>query len=135
MTEHRKAIKNRKRDLEAHHEHVPNYSPQAIAGGVMVFNIAAQFDSPTRKDGDVTTHKDPETLVTHCVSELRNVSVHGGPTGSGLDAKTGIVVDMDNINLSATSYFETTPAPQVGDPMHYDAFIQRLCAEYTTRYP
>jgi len=26
MTEHRKAVKNRKRDFEAHHEHVHNYS-------------------------------------------------------------------------------------------------------------
>lgn len=32
MTEHRKAIKNRKRDFEAHHEHVHRYSRDALVG-------------------------------------------------------------------------------------------------------
>lgn len=46
MTEHRKAIKNRKRDLEAHHEYVHNYNAQTIAGGVMVINASPTFRSP-----------------------------------------------------------------------------------------
>ena len=50
MTEHRKAIKNRKRDLEAHHEQIHNYDSRAIAGGVMLFNIAERFDLRTRRD-------------------------------------------------------------------------------------
>lgn len=48
MTEHRKAVKNRKRDLEAHHEHIHNYSDTAIAGGVMVINASPTFKSPLR---------------------------------------------------------------------------------------
>jgi len=134
MTEHKKAAKNRKRDLEAHHEHVHNYDPKAIAGGVFVVNAAERFRSPTRRPGDITTHRDPLDKVEHCLSELRNVSVRGGPTGTGLDAKAGLVVDMDNMDLESTSYLVNTPAPRVGDPMHYDAFIQRLCAEYTSRH-
>ena len=54
-------------------------------------------------------------------------------TGNGLDAKTGIVVDMDNMIWGATKYHEDPPAPRVGDPLHYDAFIQRLCSEYVSR--
>jgi hypothetical protein len=104
MTEHKKAVKNRKRDLEAHHEHVHNYSDQAIAGGVFLVNISERFDSPTRRDGDITTHKDPAGKVEHCLSELRGVAVRGGATGNGLDAKTGIIVNMDNINWGATMY-------------------------------
>ena len=134
MTEHRKAIKNRKRDLEAHHEQIHNYDSRAIAGGVMLFNIAERFDSPTRRDDDITTPKNPVAKVEHCMSELRNVSMRGGPSGFGLDAKAGIVVNMDNINLAATAYHEQPPAPQVGNPMHYDAFIQRLCSEYVARF-
>jgi len=45
MTEHRKAVKNRKRDLEAHHEHVHNYNDRAIAAGVLLINEAATFKS------------------------------------------------------------------------------------------
>src|SRR5207247_6781031 len=40
MTEHRKAIKNRKRDLEAHHEHVHHYSDAAIAAGLLVVSAS-----------------------------------------------------------------------------------------------
>lgn len=49
----------------------------------------------------------------------------------GLDAKAAIVVEIDNINWATRSYVHGSPAPAVGDPMHYNAFIQRLCAEYT----
>ena len=134
MTEHHKAAKNRKRDLEAHHEHVHKYSAQALAGGVLLTNIAKRFDSPTRKEGDITVHQDPREHVEHCLDQLRAVAVRGGPSGSGMDAKAGIVVNMDNIDLAATRYHETAPAPKVGDPMHYDAFIQRLCSEYVSRF-
>ncbi|MCP4968094.1 MAG: hypothetical protein GY926_23020 [bacterium] len=72
--------------------------------------------------------------IVHCVSELWNVSTRSSPNGSGLDAKTGIVVNMDNMSLTTTAYHERPPAPQVGDPMRYDAFIQRLCSEYVARF-
>lgn len=134
MTEHRKAVKNRKRDLESHHGHVHNYDANAIAGGVLVINIAPRFASPLRASGDVTTHKDPVKLVTHCMGEAAAISVRGGPTGTGLDAKGVLIVDMDNIDLPSTNYHTDPPAPPVGDPMHYDAFIQRLCSEYTNRF-
>ncbi len=134
MTEHRKAVKNRKRDLESHHQHVHNYNANTIAGGVMVLNIADRFNSPLRAEDDITTHKDPARLVAHCISEARAISVRGGPTGNGLDAKCVIVASDDNIDMAASEYHEGPPAPQVGDPMHYDAFIQRLCAEWTGRF-
>jgi hypothetical protein len=132
MTEHRKAVKNRKRDLEAHHEHVHNYNPQAIAGGVLVINASDTFQSPLRQG--LTRHSNVGKLVQHCVNEAAAISVAGGPTGYGLDAKSVIVVEMDNVNLAAAKFFEKPPAPQVGDPMHYDSFIQRLCSEYKTRF-
>jgi hypothetical protein len=134
MTEHRKAVKNRKRDLEAHHEHVHNYASNAIAAGVLVVNIAPTFMSPLR-GGMITTHRNPTALVQHAMNEANAINVRGGPTGYGLDAKTVIVVDMDNVNLPTTSFHTAAPAPPVGHPMQYDAFIQRLCAEYGNRFP
>lgn len=134
MTEHRKAVKNRKRDLESHHTHVHTYNVDTIAGGVLVLNIADRFDSPLRAPDDITEHKNPKALVEHCMNEARAISVRGGPTGAGLDAKCVIVVNDDNIDVAATTYYESAPAPQVGDPMHYDAFIQRLCADWRARF-
>ena len=132
MTEHRKAVKNRKRDFEAHHNHVHNYSDAAIAGGVMVVNASPTFRSPLRPE--ITQHRNVPALVTHCLREMRNVSMRTGPGGDGLDAKAAIVVSLDNVDWAATSFLTSAPAPTIGDPMHYDAFIQRLCGEYKVRF-
>ena len=132
MTEHRKAVKNRKRDFEAPHDHVHRYAAAAIAGAAMVVNAAPTFKSPLRSD--VTLHKDPPGLVEHCVREMRNISVRVGQTDHGLDAAAVLVVSMDNTNLPDTDYVVAPPAPAVGDPLHYDAFVQRLCAAYTQRF-
>jgi hypothetical protein len=126
MTEHRKAVKNRKRDFEAHHEHVHNYSSRAIAGGVLVVNAAERFRSPLRED--VTEHGTRPAvrrLVEHCLSEMRNVTERGGGR-PGMDAKAALVVAIDDIDLWRTRYVTAPPAPQPGDPLHYDSFIQRL---------
>jgi len=40
---------------------------------------------------------------------------------------------MDNNDLQSTSYVIGPPAPAVGDPLHYDSFIQRLCRVYAGR--
>lgn len=137
MTEHRKAVKNRKRDLEAHHEHVHNYDSAAIAGGVMVINQSPQFASPLRSAVSTHAHGDKKALsalVGHCISELRNVAERSTVDQDGLDAKCAIVVDMDNINLDSTSFGTQAPAPQVGDPLHYDTFLQRICSQYESRF-
>jgi hypothetical protein len=133
MTEHQKAIRNRKRDLEAHHDHVHRYSNRTIAGGVLVLNCSETFDSPLRSG--VTTHQNPRRLLERCMHQARSISSRANLNGQGLDAKCTIVVDMDNQDLASTRYVTATPAPTVGDPLHYDAFIQALCALYNERFP
>jgi hypothetical protein len=132
MTEHRKAVKNRKRDLEAHHEHVHNYSDRAIAGGVLVINASPEFRSPLRSE--TTVHRNVENLVRHCVDELRAVNVRGGRTGYGLEARCAVVVSMDNLGPGSAILFSDPPAPSLGDPLHYDAFIRTLCDRYGERF-
>lgn len=134
MTEHRKAVKNRKRDFEAHHDHVHRYNPRAIAGGLLVINGASTFKSPLRVDPEPTRHKDPASLVEHCVREFRAVSFRGGETGPGLEAKGVLVVDFDNVDLEGGRYMSRGAAPAVGDPLHYDHFLQTICRHYETRF-
>ncbi|MGD1148210.1 MAG: hypothetical protein ABR961_09695 [Thermoanaerobaculaceae bacterium] len=131
MTEHHKAAKNRKRDLEAHHEHVHHYNNAAVAGGVLIINGSDRFQSPLRSE--VTVHKNPSKLVQHCVNQLRAVAERGGLVGTGLEARCAIVVKCENIGNSHVTYLTAAPAPQVGDPLHYDAFIQAICQHYTLR--
>jgi hypothetical protein len=136
MTEHRKAVKNRKRDLEAHHEHVHHYDNPTIAGGVLVVNQALTFRSPLRPV--VTVHAKDRAgtvgLVEHCLNEMRNVSERSEIQGYGLEGKCCIVVDMDNQNLASTAYVEKSPAPQTGDPLNYDSFLRRICTTYERRF-
>lgn len=132
MTEHRKAVKNRKRDLEAHHEHVHNYNASCIAGGVLVVNASSTFKSPLRSDTSV--HRDSESLVRHCISEFRSVSARGGQTGYGLEAKCAIVVDFDNVHLEAAKFAKSPLAPSVGDQIHYDNFVRSICNIYRERF-
>jgi hypothetical protein len=135
MTEHRKAVKNRKRDFEAHHEHVHNYNRRAIAAGVMVVNGSRSFRSPLRPEPTIHGSQGSAThLVEHCITEMRNVTESGGGSDYGMDAKCALVVDFDNIDLAAASYVSVPPAPQPGDPLHYDSFVQRLCGEYGARF-
>jgi len=136
MTEHRKAVKNRKRDLEAHHEHVHNYDAQTVAAGLMLINASPSFMSPLRQTRTIHgTEARMQVLLQHCVNEMRNVTESGGELGAGLDAKGVIVVNFDNINLRSSGYFTQRPAPQPGDSLHYDSFIRRLCQAYVRRFP
>lgn len=132
MTEHRKAVKNRKRDFEAHHDHVHRYNQRAIAGGVMVINSATTFKSPLVDH--VTHHREPESLVRHCIEQMRAVSQRSDVGGVGLDAKAVIVVNMDNQDITKARYLSRGVAPRVGDPMHYDAFIQTICSLFIDRF-
>jgi hypothetical protein len=136
MTEHRKAVKNRKRDFEAHHEHVHHYGDMTIAGGVMVVNGAVEFLSPLRQliTSHGTTSRVAE-LVNHCVNEMRNVTERSALGAVGMDAKALLVVDFANTTGSVAHFVERSPAPLVGDPLHYDSFIQRLCSLYISRFP
>jgi hypothetical protein len=132
MTEHRKAIKNRKRDLEAHHQHVHDYDSACIAGGVVVINAAPTFQSPLRNT--LTAHANIDRIVEHCIDEVQSINVAHGTNPVGLDANCALVVEMDNVNIAATRFRTTPPAPVLGSPIHWDAFIQRICAAYTTRF-
>lgn len=135
MTEHRKAVKNRKRDFEAHHDYVHKYGSHTIAGGVIVVNAATEFSSPLRTTR--TLHGDRtavDKLVQHCLNEMRNVSQSGSRDPHGMDARAALVIDFSDMALQHTRYVSRQPAPQLGDPLHYDSFIQRLCAEYTARF-
>lgn len=132
MTEHRKAVKNRKRDLEAHHEHVRNYDLSTISAGVLIINGSSNFRSPLRvKD---TVHKNPDKVIEHCLNELRSVARRSDPRGVGLDACCAIVVDITNLDAVTTCYSDSKLAPKTGDPLHYDSFIQTMCRAYQARF-
>ncbi|MEM7810707.1 MAG: hypothetical protein AAF532_04440 [Planctomycetota bacterium] len=132
MTEHNKQKKNRKRDMEAHHSHVHDYYAGSIAGGVFVINSSPIFKSSLRND--ISTHKDPNKLVSGCIEELSAVSRRTRPSESGLDAACAIVLSMSNVDGDAVQHVKKSPAPSVGHPLHYDSFIQQICDLYAQKF-
>lgn len=132
MTEHHKAVKNRKRDFEAHHDHVHRYDDATIAGGLLLVNSASRFRSPLRTE--ITEHHEPRALVDHCMTQMRAVSRRTGAGTSGLDASCLIAVDYENTPGSTAAYLTKLPAPQVGDPLHFDSFIAAIVRLYEGRF-
>lgn len=133
MTKHSGARRNRKRDLEAHHDHVHRYRPETVAAGLTIVNAAKEFYSPVPPAG-VRHHIQPRDAhgVVEVMRGVTRASAVGKP---GLEALGVLVVEMDNVDLASTEYVTKQPAPKPGDPMHWDSFIADICAAYGARYP
>lgn len=146
MTEHGKARHNRLRDLQAFHHHAHIYNEKVVAVGFVVVNVSPVFWSPTRAEDDITVHAKIGQLGAETVNVFRNLPLRHTPAdGAGLEAGCVLVVKHDNLlkneNLpdsapspSETVLVERSPAPQVGDPLHYATMIRRICEAYKDRW-
>ncbi len=134
MTEHRKAQRNRQRDLDALHHFMHRYDQNTIVAAVTVINIAESFRSPLRSQ--VTRHKSPISLVGATIDLLRTIPLRTHPSnGSGLEANAVTLIDYDNSQEKVVSQVRTTsPAPQLGDPLHWESFVRRICDLYVQRW-
>lgn len=134
MTEHRKAQRNRQRDLDALHQFMHRYDQNTIVAAITVINIADSFRSPLRRG--VTKHRNPAELVRASIELLRYLPQRSQPSnGPGLEANGVIVIDYDNSRRPVVSKVHTKPpAPQPGDPLHWDSLIRRVCDLYMQRW-
>lgn len=134
MTEHRKAQRNRLRDLDALHHFMHRYDQNTIVAAIAVINIVESFRSPLRKE--VTRHKEPSELVAAAITLLRTLPLRSHPSNDvGLEAQAIIVVHYDNSARKPLSRIHTAPpAPQPGDPLHWESFVRRLCDLYIQRW-
>jgi hypothetical protein len=132
MTEHGKSQPRVFDELASSHEIVHQGDRAAIAAGVTVVNIAKTFVSPLRQKGpelSVSIHNQPRA-AERMIDHLRGLPVRDSEKGVGFDAYATIVVDCDN--QGPTTLWTEPPAPQPGDRDHYDTFIARLAASYTS---
>jgi hypothetical protein len=131
MTKHSGAQRNRQRDLDSFHQFVHRYDSDAVAAAVTVINVAEQFRSPLK--AEITIHKNIAKVADVTVGLLRALPLRSSTAESGLEANGVILVNFDNIVLRTTGLIASPPAPQVGDPVHYDSFIRRICDRYSQR--
>jgi hypothetical protein len=146
MTEHGKARHNRLRDLQAFHSHAHDYDQKAVAGGLVVVNVADTYWSPTRDEKDVTVHRDIESVASETVELFRNIPIRNVPSdGDGMEAMGVLVVDHDNLGKNPNppasaptgepaTLVTAKPAPSAGDPLNYSTMIYRLCRSYEDRW-
>ncbi|MBI3669752.1 MAG: hypothetical protein HY237_08240 [Acidobacteria bacterium] len=134
MTEHRKAQRNRQRDLDALHHFMHRYDQNTIAAAATVVNTAEFFRSPLRSE--VTRHKKPLDLVRASIELLRMIPMRTNPSnGPGLEANAVILIEYDNSGRKVVSHVhDVPPAPQPGDPLHWGSFVRRICDLYTQRW-
>ena len=124
-----------KRELESHHTHVHNYSGQAIAGGVLIVNIADRFKFRPSVNRAIAlfTENRPSSSNIAC-RRLRRSRCAAARRARDWTPRRSSWSTMTTSTGPPAEDHERPPAPQIGDPMHYDGFIQRLCAEWRSRF-
>lgn len=151
FTEHGKARRNRLRDFGAFHSYAHHYDPRCVAGAFLVVNASEWFYSPLRKEDDITKHGGPKVslrrLIDKTVSLFRTIPLRNSlADGPGLEALGLVIIEHDNLgaheNPAAyaairrpTRHLLAAPGLQIGDPMHVETMLQRLCAQYDDRFP
>lgn len=136
MTEHGKSQPRVFDELSSSHGIVHKGRRDAIAAGITVVNIASTFVSPTRNqfaEGEltITRHRQPG-VTARMVKHLRGLTIREAVEDTGFDAYCTVVVECDNQGHGAL--WTDPPAPQPGDPDHYETFIGRLARFYAERF-
>jgi hypothetical protein len=149
-TEHGKARRNRLRDFNSFHGYAHEYSQQTVAAAFLVVNAAERFWSPLRKEDDITVHgsqrRTARQLAHETVQIFRSIHLRNSSTDvPGMEAVGITVVEHDNLNVhpnaakyasvhKPTAVAPTPPNLPIGDPLHYESMIQRICNAYTQRF-
>lgn len=149
-TEHGKARLNRLRDFNSFHGYAHQYSEETVAAAFLVVNSAERFWSPLRDDDDITVHsktiRTARQLAEKTIDRFRSIHLRNSSSDvPGLEAIGVVVVEHDNLTINphaskyanlhkATIVAPTPPNPPVGDPLHYESMIQRICNAYTQRF-
>lgn len=149
-TEHGKARKNRLRDFQSFHGYARQYDPRTVAAAYLVVNSAEKFYSPLRDPDDITNHATKKAgarqVAANAVAIFRSIHLRTSrDDGPGMDALGVTVVEHDNLAFhpahatraalhKPTIIAPSPPSPPIGDPLHYESMIQRICNAYSQRF-
>jgi hypothetical protein len=135
LTEHAKSEPRVFDELNGSHAIVHGGDRHTIAAGITFINIADRFVSALRQRPDqgvvISVHNQPhdaERMVNH----LRGLPRRTAPNLVGFDAYCSFVMDIDN--QGRVALWTDPPAPQPGEPDHYDRFIADICRLYTEQF-
>lgn len=135
MTEHSKARRNRQRDINSFADTMHRHYPGVVTGGVLLINMAEQFRSPLRDEGDITHHDRIESIVSETVDIFRDIERADGEISPNVDAVGCVVVKHSNIDDDQETQLVTDPpAPQPGEIVYYRDFVRLLADALEARF-
>lgn len=138
MTEHMKARPRLYDELNSSHDAVHGSAEMAIAAGFVMVNIAESFVSPelNKFDGPLrVTHHDQPRAAALTIQKMLEIPRRATTSAQGFDALAIVVVDCSNDGVTPVRIVDEPPAPQHGDPVHYEAMIARIVQLYESRFP
>jgi hypothetical protein len=136
ITEHQKARRNRQRDINSFADIMHTHHEQALTCGILLLNIADQFDSPTRDPDDITDHPHIERIIEEIVDLFDSIDRAEGEMSANLDGAGVIVVDHTNLvdDIGDTELVTDPPAPQERDRVHYRTFTSQMASWFEERF-
>jgi hypothetical protein len=135
MTEHGKARRNRQRDINSFADIMHRHYPGSVSGGVILLNMAEEFRSPLRDEGDITEHVNIERLVEETVEIFRTIERSEGEIDPNVDSVATVVVDHTNIeDDEETVLIEEQPAPDEDSIVAYQNFLEILIETFEARF-
>lgn len=139
MTAHSKARPRLYDELNSSHLCVHGASNQALAIGYVQINASEKFASSVSNNHPLDTfplrvseHSQPKDTL-RVLEKIAELPRRTSTTGVGFDGLGVTVLDFENLG-GPVDLVEAPPAPQLGDPFHYESMIVRMSNEYDSRF-
>lgn len=138
MTAHIRALPRLYDELNSSHLCVHGASSQALAVGFVMVNASDNFASSDMNKGDLssglmfTSEPQPKS-VRRVLEKVAEMPRRSNVRENGFDGVGVVVIEGQN-DGSPFELVSDDPAPQPGDPFHYDGMISRMANEYDTTF-
>jgi hypothetical protein len=139
MTEFGKARPRLYDELNSSHLTIHGDTDPSIAAGFAMVNLADSFVSPLRNPWSlsahaphVSSHRQPQD-ATSVIEKVKQLPRRSATGGTGFDALGLVLMECRN-DGSPVTVVNTAPAPQPGDSLYYDNFIERIETIYAHRF-
>ncbi len=135
MTAHGKARWNRYGDLIAYCNHLHNHRADCIATAIVIINCCPTYENPDSfAKGLVRPKFDMQRVIKETVKIFADIPLRSSANDPNdqPEALAVIVVNYDGQHPAKLVADEL--APQRGNPIHYDSFLETLCSLYGKRF-
>jgi hypothetical protein len=82
----------------------------------------------------VTEHKQPR-VTESVIEKVLEIPRRASTSAQGFDALAIVVIDCTNDGVTPVRIVDAPPAPEPGNPVHYDSMIARVVQLYESRFP